>query len=69
MKTEDKQFSSKDFHETFARPTLIMPERLIHKNIEQAGEHNQFSAERKRPVFLWIYPLNPVMARFLRDKK
>jgi gentisate 1,2-dioxygenase len=56
MKTEEKKFSSKDFHETFARPTLIMPEKLIHQNVEQAGEHNQFSAERKHPVFFVDLP-------------
>ncbi len=56
MKTEEKKFSSKDFHETFARPILIMPEKLIHKNVEQAGEHNQFSAERKHPVFFVDLP-------------
>ncbi len=28
--SEEKQFSSKDFHKTFARPTFIMPEKIIH---------------------------------------
>lgn len=56
METKEKQFSSKDFHETFARPAFIMPEKLIHKNVEQAGEHNQFSTERKHPVFFVDLP-------------
>lgn len=56
MKTEEKKFSSKDFHETFARPKFTMPEKLIHKNVEQAGEHSSFSAERKHPVFFVDLP-------------
>ncbi|MCK6608137.1 MAG: cupin domain-containing protein [Flavobacterium sp.] len=56
METKEKQFSSKDFHQTFARPTFVMPEKLIHKNVEQAGEHNQFSTERKHPVFFIDLP-------------
>lgn len=56
MEKKEKQFSSKDFHETFARPSLVMPSKLIHKNVEQAGEHNQFSAERKHPVFFVDLP-------------
>lgn len=60
MNTEEKKFSSKDFHETFARPKLIMPEKLIHKNVEQAGEHESFSAERKHPVFFVDLPTKNV---------
>lgn len=60
MKAEEKKFSSKDFHETFARPKFIMPEKLIHKNVEQAGEHNSFSAERKHPVFFVDLPTKNV---------
>lgn len=56
MEAKEKQFSSKDFHETFARPTFTMPGKLIHHNVEQAGEHNQFSTERKHPVFFVDLP-------------
>jgi quercetin dioxygenase-like cupin family protein len=56
METKKEQFSSKDFHKTFARPTFVMPEKLIHKNVEQAGEHDQFSTERKHPVFFIDLP-------------
>ena len=56
MKTEEKKFSSKDFHETFARPAFSMPEKLIHRDVEQAGTHDQFSAERKHPVFFVDLP-------------
>ncbi|ULT23370.1 hypothetical protein KUH03_29860 [Sphingobacterium sp. E70] len=53
---EQKQFSSKDFHQTFARPTYVRPSHVIHKNVENAGVHNQFSAERKHPVFFVDLP-------------
>ncbi|HEY9260655.1 cupin domain-containing protein [Chitinophaga sp.] len=53
---EKKQFSSKDFHQTFARPTFVKPSHVIHKNVEQAGVHHQFSAERKHPVFFVDLP-------------
>ncbi|MBB5621231.1 quercetin dioxygenase-like cupin family protein [Pedobacter cryoconitis] len=53
-------FTSKDFHQTFARPTFIMPDKLIHRNVEQAGEHNQFSTERKHPVFFVDLPAKNV---------
>ena len=45
-----KKFSSKDFHATFARPEVNMPEKIIHKNIEKEGVHDKFSEERKHPV-------------------
>lgn len=57
---EKKQFSSKDFHQTFARPKFFMPDKLIHKNVEQAGEHNQFSTERKHPVYFVDLPTKNV---------
>ena len=51
MKKEEKQFSSKDFHQTFAKPEVRMPEgNIIHRNVEDTGVHNQFSEERKHPV-------------------
>jgi quercetin dioxygenase-like cupin family protein len=55
METKE-QFSSKDFHQTFARPTFVKPEKLIHRNVEDAGVHNQFSTERKHPVFFVDLP-------------
>jgi gentisate 1,2-dioxygenase len=56
MELNEKQFSSKDFNETYARPKFIRPAKLIHPNVEQAGEHNQFSTERKHPVFFVDLP-------------
>jgi quercetin dioxygenase-like cupin family protein len=53
---EQKQFSSRDFHQTFARPEYKKAAYLIHRNVENAGEHNQFSAERKHPVFFVDLP-------------
>ncbi|SFO33739.1 Cupin domain-containing protein [Paenimyroides ummariense] len=53
---ESKSFSSKDFHQTFARPVYVKPSHLIHKNVENAGVHNQFSTERKHPVFFVDLP-------------
>ena len=51
-----EQFSSKDFHQTFARPVYVKPTHLIHENVERSGEHNQFSEERKHPVFFVDLP-------------
>ncbi|BDS09407.1 cupin domain-containing protein [Aureispira anguillae] len=51
-----KEFSSKDFHQTFARPVAHLPENIIHRNVEQAGVHQQFSTERKHPVFFIDLP-------------
>lgn len=56
METKEKQFSSKDFHETYARPKYVKPSKLVHKNVEQAGVHDQFSTERKHPVFFVDLP-------------
>ena len=60
MKLEEKQFSSKDFHETFDRPRYVKPTKLIHKNVEQDGQHDQFSTERKHPVFFVDLPTKNV---------
>lgn len=57
---EQQQFSSKDFHRTFARPEYVKPSRLVHKNVERAGAHDQFSAERKHPVFFVDLPTRNV---------
>lgn len=56
QESEQKQFSSKDFHQTFARPTFVKPSHVIHKNVENEGAHNQFSEERKHPVFFVDLP-------------
>jgi quercetin dioxygenase-like cupin family protein len=56
QESEQKQFSSKDFHQTFARPIFMKPSHVIHKNVENEGVHNQFSEERKHPVFFVDLP-------------
>lgn len=56
QESEQKQFSSKDFHQTFARPTFVKLSHVIHKNVENEGVHNQFSEERKHPVFFVDLP-------------
>lgn len=56
QESEQKQFSSKDFHQTFARPTFVKPSHVIHKNVENEGVHNRFSEERKHPVFFVDLP-------------
>ncbi|RQO31160.1 cupin [Taibaiella sp. KBW10] len=56
MKTASKQFSSKDFHETFARPVYVRPAKFIHADVAAEGVHDQFSAERKHPVFFVDLP-------------
>lgn len=53
-------FSSNDFHRTYARPVYVRPAKLIHQNVEKAGEHDQFSAERKHPVFFVDLPTKNV---------
>ena len=60
MNTTEKKYSSKDFHQTFARPNYIKVDKIIHRNVEQAGEHDQFSAERKHPVFFVDLPTRNV---------
>ncbi|WP_255430938.1 hypothetical protein [Pedobacter sp. N36a] len=56
----NKPLSSKDFHQTFARPNYQRPKKFIHKNVEQAGVHDQFSLERKHPVFFIDLPTKNV---------
>ncbi|SDL26788.1 cupin domain-containing protein [Siphonobacter aquaeclarae] len=53
-------FSSKDFHETFARPVYRKVEKLIHRRVESSLEHEQFSTERKHPVFFVDLPTRNV---------
>ncbi|MDJ1468981.1 cupin domain-containing protein [Xanthocytophaga flava] len=56
IQEEQKQFSSKDFHKTYARPVYVKSSHFIHRNVENAGEHNQFSTERKHLVYFVDLP-------------
>lgn len=60
METTTAAFSSNDFHKTYARPQFVMPERLVHRDVEKAGQHDQFSTERKHPVFFVDLPTRNV---------
>lgn len=63
MKATDAKaegFSSNDFHRTYARPVCTVPDRLLHADVENAGAHDQFSAERKHPVFFVDLPTQNV---------
>jgi len=60
METMEKKYSSKDFHQTFARPNYVKVDKLVHRDVENAGEHNQFSTERKHPVFFVDLPTKNV---------
>lgn len=57
---EQKKFESADFHKTFARPEYRKTNKLIHRNVENAGQHSQFSEERKHPVFFVDLPTQNV---------
>lgn len=62
METQETttKFGSADFHKTYARPVYRQPSRLIHRNVEEAGIHDQFSLERKHPVFFVDLPTQNV---------
>jgi len=60
MDIQEKKFTSNDFNQTYARPTFVWPEKLIHKNVEKEGLHDQFSQERKHPVFFVDLPTKNV---------
>jgi quercetin dioxygenase-like cupin family protein len=55
-KADKTKFASADFDKTFARPKTIIPDKLIHRNVEKASEHSHYSAERKHPVFFVDLP-------------
>ena len=48
---ETKQFSSKDFHQTFARPVYAKPTHLIHKNVEKQEYTISFPQKENTPYF------------------
>lgn len=50
------RYSSKDFGKTQREPLKVIPERLIHPNLEEVGLDRGFSNERKHPVFVADLP-------------
>jgi quercetin dioxygenase-like cupin family protein len=57
-KTEkyDQQYHSADFDKTPPRPRVVMPDKVIHRQVESAGEQSDYSKERKHPVFFVDLP-------------
>jgi quercetin dioxygenase-like cupin family protein len=51
-----KAFASADFDKTPPEPHVIIPEKLIHEGVESAGKQDDFSKERKHPVFFVDLP-------------
>jgi quercetin dioxygenase-like cupin family protein len=51
-----EKFHSADFDKTPPRPNVVMPERLIHRHVEDQGKQEGYSKERKHPVFFVDLP-------------
>ncbi len=51
-----EKFHSADFDKTPVRPRVTLPERLAHPAVETHGEHDDYSRERKHPVFFVDLP-------------
>jgi quercetin dioxygenase-like cupin family protein len=55
-----KKYESADFDKTPPRPRVVMPERLVHPNVEDAGRNEDYSKERKHPVFFVDLPSHAI---------
>lgn len=53
---EQETFSSADFDKTPVQPEVRMPDRLAHPKVEDLGAHDEYSKERKHPVFFVDLP-------------
>ncbi len=51
-----RTYSSADFHKTPVQPEVCVPDRLHHPAVESVGEHDEYSAARKHPVFFVDLP-------------
>jgi len=51
-----QQYSAKDFGRTKQSPELVVPERLLHSQVEASGIDTPFSGERRHPVFVVDLP-------------
>ena len=49
-------YSSKDFGRTKAALTVDLPDKLAHREVEKNARDEQFSGERKHPVFVVDLP-------------
>lgn len=50
------KYSSKDFGRTKAALEVEVPDRLVHREVERTARDEQFSGERKHPVFVVDLP-------------
>jgi mannose-6-phosphate isomerase-like protein (cupin superfamily) len=53
---EPQTYHSADFDKTPPRPRVVLPEKIIHRQVESAGEQDEYSKERKHPVFFVDLP-------------
>lgn len=54
------QFHSADFDKTPLNVEVHLPDRLIHKQVEQAGPRDAYSEARKHPVFFVDLPSHAI---------
>jgi quercetin dioxygenase-like cupin family protein len=54
--THTKTYHSADFDKTPPEPHVIIPEKIIHESVESGGEKDDYSKERKHPVFFVDLP-------------
>lgn len=45
-----EKYHSNDFDKTPTSVPVVIPEKIIHKNVEESGAKSQYSADRKHPV-------------------
>lgn len=57
---EVKKYASADFDKTPPRPRVVMPDRLAHPHVEDAGRNEGYSQERKHPVFFVDLPSHAI---------
>jgi quercetin dioxygenase-like cupin family protein len=58
--TQTERRQSADFDKTPPTPRVHMPDRLHHPNVEAAGKHADYSAQRKHPVFFVDLPTHSI---------
>jgi quercetin dioxygenase-like cupin family protein len=53
---KEKLYHSADFDKTPPRPRVVLPEKLVHPQVEGDGQRDAYSKERKHPVFFVDLP-------------
>ncbi|HEY0092797.1 MAG TPA: cupin domain-containing protein [Archangium sp.] len=56
VSTPSTKYHSADFDKTPPRPRVVMPDKLSHPAVEDAGRNDGYSKERKHPVFFVDLP-------------